>query len=350
MSMKGLIAALAVLVSTALSQEAIYLTVGYCTDPFTGAGAIVKVNPTTGNYTIVQRFKWPSELFGCVINYDPTVYFDRTSGNLYLDFTDDFGYLITLNVPHGRIVSTAKPSDIFFTGFENMQYASGHLLGLAAHVTQSGYCSQGCFQICTMAPVTGIYHFISDVPFRALMDDTHFYDNQTQTYWVQASYPLTSQRCSPHDTELCLLEVNGASGQLKSVKQMRPDPDLVIYKYSPWINPDGSMLAFVEGFADTCQHPYNNFAFAQVNLPQATAKLGVCVSRNTTIHMDEWISSFNADETLFATGSGDTEARGQLLVFNTATGAAVVNTELSGLGPELKSWMNLFVVWSVDFY
>jgi len=343
-----LLAVLLAFVCAVAAQEAIYLTVGYCPDPFSGAGAIVKVNPTTGNWTIISRFKWPSELFGCVIEYDPTVYFDRPTGNLYLDFTDDFGYLITLNVPHGRIVSQAKPSDIFFTGFENMQFTGGHLLGMAAHVTQSGYCSQGCFQIGTLAPVTGLYRFISDVPFRALMDDTHFYDNRTQSYWAQASYPLSTPRCSTHDTDLCLLEISGVNGQLKTVKKM--NPDVVMYKYSPWINPDGSMLAFVEGFDEICQHPYNNFAFAMVNLPQATAKLTVCVSRNTTIHMDEWISSFNADESLFATGSGDTEARAQLLVVNTKTGATVVNSDLSGLGQELKSFSNLFVIWSVDFY
>lgn len=106
----------------------------------------------------------------------------------------------------------------------------------------------------------------------------------------------------------------------------------------------------MEGFADLCKHPYNDFLFASVDLSTATATPISCIPTDVTVQMDEWISSFSLDGTLFATGSGDAETgSGQLLVFHVPSGQLLLNSTLPGLAQELKSADNFFFVWSVDF-
>jgi hypothetical protein len=75
-----------------------------------------------------------------------------------------------------------------------------------------------------------------------------------------------------------------------------------------------------------------------------------CLAHNTTVQMDEWISSFNPDATLFATASGDTEGQSaQIIVANVSTGKVVVNSKLPGLGIELGAFQRLFSVWALDW-
>ncbi len=42
-----------------------------------------------------------------------------------------------------------------------------------------------------------------------------------------------------------------------------------------------------------CNHPYNDFLFATVNLHTVKATPIACISKNVTVQMDEWISSFS---------------------------------------------------------
>jgi len=122
-----------------------------------------------------------------------------------------------------------------------------------------------------------------------------------------------------------------------------------IYKYGKLDN-KGNMIAWMEGFPDLCNHPYNDFLFAIVNLQRATANLISCIPQNVTVQMDEWIASFSLDGTLFATGSGDAEtAEGQLLVFHTPSGGLLLNTDLSSLKKALKTIDGFFFVWSIDW-
>jgi hypothetical protein len=46
---------------------------------------------------------------------------------LYLDFVNEFGLLVLLDVTSGQ-TSTVTPSDDFFVGYENMAYISTGLL------------------------------------------------------------------------------------------------------------------------------------------------------------------------------------------------------------------------------
>lgn len=74
-----------------------------------------------------------------------------------------------------------------------------------------------------------------------------------------------------------------------------------------------------------------------------------CISHNVTVHMDEWISSFSADGRKFATGSGNTEAPAQVLVFDVESGRTLLNTNLTGLGQTLGAYQGLFAVWGLTF-
>jgi hypothetical protein len=66
--------------------------------------------------------------------------------------------------------------------------------------------------------------------------------------------------------------------------------------------------------------------------------------------MDEWIAGFSLDNTMFATGSGNTETGIiQLLVFDVATAQPIVDAHLDGLAEELKAADGFILVWSVDW-
>lgn len=333
--------------TSAAPVGSLYLTVAYCPTAFTGAGAIVKVDPIQGNFTIVHRFSWPEAIFGCIANYDPSTSFDVVDNRIMLDFTEQFGLLVEIDPIKGRVAKTVTPTDPFFVGFTNFWYVNPTTLkGLSPTVTQSGYCDDGCFSLGQLQ-LSGAYHTISTIPFRGAMDDSHFIDNATNTVYCQVSYPLASQRCSSNDPDLCLLAIDGTTGQVKDLKFT----NYTVYKYSHFSTPsqDG-MLAFVEGFDELCAHPDNNFLFARVNFSTAVATPIACIQRNETIHMNEWISSFSLDGSLLAQSSGDAEGtKSQLLVFDTATGKTVLETQLQGLPEKLLAFMKLIWVWSVDF-
>ena len=332
--------------------ESVLLVVGFCPTAFSSAGAIVAVDPHTGNYTIRGRFEWPEEIFGCLFNYDPTVTVDLATQQAMFDFTSDTGYFVEVSLAQHRISGKATPSDPFFTGFENFVYTDTgpfkkELRGLSATVTESGYCDDGCFRYGTMA-LSGHYSAGPTIPFKAILDDSHYFDPQAKRFWVQGSYDLREdgKRCAPNDTDECLLQLNSETGALISAKG---PTNWTAYKYFGTPNSNGDVLAWVEGFDHVCKHPYNDFAFAHVNLQAATARLVACIPRNVTLHMDEWISSFNADGTRFATGSGNTEAPAQVAVFEVETGKLILNTALEGLGQKLLAYQKMFAVWGLTF-
>ena len=65
---------------------------------------------------------WPSEIFGCTLDYDPIITFDHVSDQLLLDFTEDLGYFVLLDVVKAKITKSVESKDDFFTGYENMVY------------------------------------------------------------------------------------------------------------------------------------------------------------------------------------------------------------------------------------
>eukprot|EP01116_Phalansterium_solitarium_P011733 TRINITY_DN2749_c0_g3_i1.p1 TRINITY_DN2749_c0_g3~~TRINITY_DN2749_c0_g3_i1.p1 ORF type:complete len:352 (+),score=147.19 TRINITY_DN2749_c0_g3_i1:124-1179(+) len=340
----------ALFASTALSEPVkstvgkLVLTVAYCPTEFTGAGAIVEVNPVTGNFTITGTFKWPSDIIGCPADYDPIVTLDGATSQLYLYFLED-DIVAIVDVAKAKLVSQFAPSDLFFTGFENMQYVASEqaLKGVSGTVTQDGFCDDGCFQYGDLT-TKGKYTKQQLVPFKAVLDDSHYYDESRGIYWIQASYDLRDTICGHVDSDECLLALDATSGALKSAVYT----NFTVYKYGP-ADASGSLLAWVEGFDDVCDHPYDDFLFAKVDLPTATATPIACIDRNVTVHMDEWIASFSLDGSMMATGSGDAEAPAQLAVFNTTDASTVLNTDLAGLKQQLKTADGLFFVWSVDW-
>lgn len=127
------------------AAQQIYLTVAYCPTPFTDGGAIVSVDPVSGKFNIVGKFStfavcggggasqirrlmprriaWPSEVFGCTLDYDPTVTFDHDSRELFMDFTEDEGDIVILDLAAAKIKKVVHSRDDFFTGYYNMVYS-----------------------------------------------------------------------------------------------------------------------------------------------------------------------------------------------------------------------------------
>jgi len=321
------------------------LTVAYCPTEFTGKGAIVQVDPTSGDFTITSKFDWPSDIIGCPALEDPIVTFDDESGDLYM-FFDDENLIVVVDVNEGDVISSSTPDEYNFTGYENMAWSNqiSALEGLSGTVTENGFCWDGCFQYGSLT-TDGTYTPGKNIPFKAVMDDSHFLDESSNTYWVQASYDLRAQTCAPADSDLCLLSLDSTTGSLKNAVWT----NWTIYKYGPSLD-SGSMIAWMEGFDDLCQHPYDDFLFAKVDLATATATPIACIPTDVTIQMDEWISSFSLDSTLFATGSGDQyTGMSQLLVFDTSNGDLVLNSTLSDLPEQLHSADNFVFIWSVDW-
>jgi len=323
------------------------LTVAFCPSVFTGKGATIQVDPSSGKFDILGTFDWPADIIGCPLIEDPTVTFDTPSGLLYMYFIDE-SLLVVVDVANAQIIGTSTPNDEFFTGFENMAYlgseSEGELRGVSGTVTSSGFCDDGCFVYGDLN-TEGEYTQQQLVPFKAMMDDSHYLDAEGESFWIQGSYDLRDNPCAPEDSDMCLLNLDGTTGALNSATYT----NWTIYKYGPMLN-TGEMLTWMEGFDSLCKHPYNDFLFAKVDLSTATATPIACITQSVTVDMDEWIASFSLDGSLFATGSGDAEtAYPQLLVFDTSTGATTLNSTLPGLAEALKTYQNLFVVWSVDW-
>lgn len=333
--------------AAAAAADPVLLTVAYCPTDFSSAGAVVSVDPLSGNYTVVGKFDWPpNAVFGCAALYDPTVTFDRATQRLFLDFGDDFGLLLTVDVAAAKVTQQTSPHDEFFVGFTNMQYdpRTQRLFGLSPTGTSDG---EGAFQFGSLDPnaVDGDYDIITNIPYRAVMDDTEYLANGT--YWVQASHDTrpSSEWCDPHnDAAQCLIALDQKTGALLS----STFTNYTVYKFADAPNANGTVLAFLFGFESLCRHPYEDFLFANVNLTSAEADPIACMPRDVSIQEAEWISSFSPDRSMFATASGFGSEL-QFLSLDARTGAALADTDLSGLAKTLGAAEGLVFIWGVDF-
>lgn len=180
---------------------------------------------------------------------------------------------------------------------------------------------------------------------------------------MQASYDTrpADERCAPSSVDDCLLAIDVDTGTLLNSTMAN---SYTVYKvpappafslstpltgqYAMTPNEDGSIMCFAYGYEQLCQHPYESYLFLNLNLADASTEPVACIWRNTTIQDDEWISSFNAANTLFATANAFGSEL-QYLTFDTSTGASVVETDLSGLADELHASSGLVFFWGVDF-
>lgn len=126
-------------------------------------------------------------------------------------------------------------SDPFFSGYENMVYVEkflgNSLKGVSVTAEESGFCEMGCFAYGSVQITNGKYQKLNDIPFKAAMDDSHYYDASTKTFYIQASYDLRdpSEWCAPSDSDLCLLALDSDTGKLKSALYTA---NFTIYKYA----------------------------------------------------------------------------------------------------------------------
>ena len=298
----------------------------------------------------IFSFEWPAEIGnnGCPVLYDPIVTQSGSSLYLMFDGTIDQVMVEVDLASEYKIVRKWLHSDPFFVGFENMGIDAAHALvyGLSGTATQSGICSDGCYQFGELALNDARYAALQNVPFKAVTDDAHFLDVDAKRYYVQLSHDLRSAPCAPGQADNCMCAIDVSSGALESCTFT----NWTVYGYSPARQSSGSLVVWMYGFEERCSDPYNDFLFAKLD-PTLTAAVPIaCIQHNATIDEDEWIESFSLDNTLFATGSGDAEAgRMQLLVFDIATGKAVVDTFLPGLAAALKSAEGMVMVWGVSF-
>lgn len=333
------------------------LLVAYCPTDTTGAGAIVRVDASSGATSIVGTFAWPSTIFGCVLDYDPTYAVDPSRpGVIALDFTDEFGFFIELDSQSAKVARTVTPSDPFFVGYTNMAYRGQNtLVGLTPTVTQSGYCSDGCFQLGSLDLRSHKYAAATTIPFKAAMDDTHTVVGNT--FFVQASYDLRdpSQWCVPgHDAATCMLGVDIPTGKLLSA--VGPT-DYRVDDFADGTNvnsrsgdgaTDTTLLAVLEGASQMgCNATEGEFALGRVTLPSGAATKVACVASTAVVHEAAWESAWLAGNSLWLTASGNAEDQAQLLVVDGATGAARINVDLDHVGKDLKAFDGLFEVWAI---
>ena len=120
-------------------------------------------------------------------------------------------------------------------------------IGLTPHVTEGGFCSDGCFRVGTQGVEGGIFKALAGegpggaLPFKAVMTDASFYDGTTYLhgnvrtrallvllrrrrrwrrrgspygrYYAQGSYPLNdAARCDADETAQCMFAIDGTTG------------------------------------------------------------------------------------------------------------------------------------------
>jgi len=294
-----------------------------------------------------DKLSKPSLLGGPALD-DPSINFVTSQDILYMDFIDDFGALVELNLQTASSKLIKPTGDPFFVGFINIAYVGSNTIkGMTPTVEEEGFCSDGCFAFGKMNTNSGIYAKLQDIPFKEMADDSHFFDEKKNIFYVQGGYDLRklNERCAPVDSDECLLRIDANTGNMLSAKWV----NFTVYKYANYLNDDGTILGFLEGFEELCDHPYDNFLFANVDLEKATAIPIKCIPKDVVIHEAQWISSFSKDNSLFATASGDAEGESQLIIFESANANVKINNHLEGLGKALNAAEGLFWIWSVDF-
>lgn len=323
------------------------MLVAYCPTDFTGAAAVVSIDVSTGAYTIDGTFKWPTSLVeGCVADYSPNIWYSTVDSMLWMDFTEDLGVLAAIDLASASIASIVHVKDPFFTGFETLDVASSSLLlGVSGTVTQSGLCSDGCFQFGTLA-TDGKYTALENILFKETADDTHLYDVASNTYYAQFGYQLGSPRCAPAPADECLVAIDAQTGNVTSAIYTPYE----IYGFGHNLDAAGNVLVWANGGQAICRDPYNDFLFGTVNMNTAKLTPSACIPHNTTVDTDEWVGSFSLDDAYFATASGNSYGDpSQLLIFDVANSQVLINSQLAGLGQALKAAQELVFIWAVQF-
>jgi hypothetical protein len=179
-------------------SEKLYLTVAYCPTLFTAGGALVNIDIATGNYTVINKFKWPHDIQfqGCggPAFVDPTITYNPNQDVLYMDFIDNFGALVEFQMKDGTSKSI-KPSDPFFVGYNNIAYVGSNTIkGMTPTVEEDGFCSDGCFAFGKMDTSTGKYNKLADVPFKEMADDSHYFDSDKNVFFM-FKVGMISEKC-----------------------------------------------------------------------------------------------------------------------------------------------------------
>ena len=339
------------------ARRVIRLIVGYCPTDFTGAAAVVDVDPVTANWTIKAHVVLPSEVFGCVADYDPTFDFVQHDENtVWLDFVSDDGFFLAIDTRFGN-TSRVSSSSWTFTGFINFKAfpSDGQLHGVAGDVTESGYCSDGCLSwgVQHVTPGDHKYETLSLIPFKAGADDTSFANWADDTFLFQGSYDLRDVTCGPQSSSQCLITLNASTGHLLRAVHT---PNYQVFKFarsgsSPTQTGEGGLnvLAFAQGSACGGQNATWGYEFVTINTISANASLVSCVDPNLVLQEDEWVASFSPDGSILATGSGNGDGDDpQLVVLDVKSGDIAVSTTLTGLAKALKAKMGLVFIWALE--
>ena len=331
------------------------LVVAFCPTLFTSKGAVVDVDPTSGTISVVGTFDWPgSAIEGCVADYSPTVSIPSSGSSVWFNYVSDDGVFSHLDLATATMSKAFTASDIFFTGFETfgqLASASSALTGVSGTATQNGLCNDGCFEYGAIDIDSHKYTKGSLILFKEIADDVYYSDGKY--FYIQAGYDLREQKCAPADEDECLLKLDVSSGDLVAATYT----DYTIYGIAgvPDQERANSITTFMAGFSSQC--PTNNdpstnpgYAFGSVNLDTANATLSACLDPSVVIDMDEWISSFSADASLWATASGDAYGDpSQLLVVDVASGKPVYSSRLDSLPKTLGAAQNLIWIWAVTW-
>ena len=108
------VVALASAFAAPATDDAVYLTVAYCPDLFSGMGAVVRVNHTDGAFTIQGKFALPSSSIGCPMNEDVNYFSDVRHRDVaaalsrgratHLSWGTDWGRLSVVGLDGGKVV------------------------------------------------------------------------------------------------------------------------------------------------------------------------------------------------------------------------------------------------------
>lgn len=340
-------------------MDSVYLTVAFCPTPFTGLGAVVRVNSTTADFTVSKTFELPGST-GCPALKDGLAFVNdvRTRDfpppfggrSTHLSDSEAFGQLSVVDLDGGKISHTATargavfPSGLFdgFTSFAI--HPDGHkYIGVTPHVMQDGWCSDGCFRFGQQNISSGRFDGINPLPFKAVMNSVKFHDEKRGIYYAQGNYPLQPEAfCSDRDTDQCMFSINSTTGELLASK---PTPKFQVYHYEDALATggstaqDGTVLAWA--FMDECGEKGgeggNSYGFARVHLATATYKKLVCLQKGVVVHQNPNQGGFSHDNKRFATASGNAyTGEMQLLVFDVETGNKVIESSLPTLKKALK--------------
>ena len=109
------------IISTTTADD-IYLTIGFCPSYFSGKGAVVKVSPKDGSYSIQGIYSLPGFMGdSCPVLYDPNMLVNRDTQDTYLSFGDEWGMLGTINAVKAKMTSVKASctDEWLFDGFTN---------------------------------------------------------------------------------------------------------------------------------------------------------------------------------------------------------------------------------------